>query len=61
MLRQIKVGIITPLGHAQTYNQGVRSVFIMTGINTLYNNNSSSKNNNNNNKRYATHKRDQFS
>ena len=62
MLRQIVVGIITQLGHAQTYNQGVRNVFIMTGINTLYNKkSSSSNNNNNNNKRYATHKRDQFS
>jgi hypothetical protein len=47
MLRQIMVVIITPMGRAQTYNQGVRNVFIMTGINTLYSNNSSSSNNNN--------------
>ena len=48
------VVIITPNGHYRTYNQGVRSVFIMTGINTHYNNNKSSKNN----KRYATHERE---
>jgi len=36
MLRQIMVVIITPLGHAQIYSQRVRSVLIMTGINTLY-------------------------
>jgi len=51
MFRQIMFGIITQLGHAQTYNQVVRSVFLMTGTNTLYNNN----NNNNKNKRCATH------
>jgi len=51
MLRQIMVVIITPLGLAQIYNLGVRSVFIMTGINILCSNN----NNNNRNKRYATH------
>ena len=33
--------IITPLRHAQTYNRGVRSVLVMTGINTFYSNNSS--------------------
>jgi len=47
--------IITPLGHAQIYNQSVRSVFIMTGINTIYSDNNSS--NNNRNKRFATHER----
>jgi hypothetical protein len=59
MLRQIIVVIIIPLGHAQTYNQDVSSVFIMTGLNTLYSNNSSSSNNNNNkNKHFATHECD---
>ena len=42
MLRQIMVFIITPLGPAQTYNKGVTSVFIMTGINTHNNNNNNS-------------------
>jgi hypothetical protein len=48
--------IIIPLEHAQTCKQGVRNVFIMTGVNKLYNNNSG-----NNNKRYATHEGDKFS
>jgi hypothetical protein len=48
--------IITPLGHAQTYNHGVSSVVIMTGNNTRYNyNNNSSKNN----KRYTAHEHDE--
>jgi len=45
MLRQIMIVNITPLGHAQIYNQCVRSVFIVTGINTHYNNNSNNNNN----------------
>jgi len=56
MLRQIMVLIITPLGHVQIYNQGVRSVFITIGINNLYSNNSN--NNNNINKPCATRQRD---
>jgi len=56
MLRQIMVVIITPLGHTQIYNQGVRVGFIMTGINTLFSNNNN--NNNNNNKQSATQERD---
>jgi hypothetical protein len=56
MFRQIMNIVITPLGHAQIYNHGVRSVFIMTGINTLYNNISLSKNN----KSYNTHESDTF-
>jgi hypothetical protein len=64
MLRQIMV-VITPLGLAQIYKQGVRSVFIMTGINkhnTNTNSNSSNDNNkNNNNKKWnATHEREKF-
>ena len=46
--------IITPLVHAQKYNQGVRSVFVLTGINILYNN----KNNNKKNKQDGTRKSD---
>ena len=57
MLKQMMVVIITPLGHAQKYNHGVRSVFILTAINTRYNTNSRNNNNNNNNL-YATHESD---
>jgi len=57
MLRQIMVVIITPLGHAQIYSQRVRSVLIMTEINTLYEN-KHNKNNSKNNKQHATHERD---
>jgi hypothetical protein len=67
MLRQIMVVIITRMGRAQTYNQGVRNGFIMTGINKLYSNNSSSSSSSNNNNSktttttswYATHERDE--
>ena len=48
------VVIITPLGHAQIYKQGVTSVFIMTRINIHYSKSSSGKNN----KRYTTHEHD---
>jgi hemolysin-activating ACP:hemolysin acyltransferase len=51
MLRQIMLFIITPTGHAKTYNQCVRRVFIMTEINTLYNNNNTTT-------WYATHEID---
>ena len=57
MLRQIMIVIITLMGHAQIYNQCVRSVLIMTGINTLYSNNNNSSNNN---KRCTTHESDKF-
>jgi len=57
MLRQIMVLIFTPLGHAQIYDEGVRIVFVMIGINERYINNSNSSNNNNNNL-YATHEHD---
>jgi hypothetical protein len=43
MLRQIMVVIITPLGCAQTYNKGVRIVFVITEINTHHNNKSSNR------------------
>jgi hypothetical protein len=43
MLRQIMVVIVTPLGHAQTYNQGVRSFFVIKRINTHHNNSSSNR------------------
>jgi hypothetical protein len=52
MFRNIMNVIITPLGHVQTYNQGVSSVFVMTGINRRYNYNN---NNSKNNKRYTKH------
>ena len=49
------VVIITRLGNAQIYNQGVGSVFILTGLNKHSTNN---KSKNNNKKWNATHERE---
>jgi hypothetical protein len=46
------VVIITPLGHAQIYNQCLRCILVIKGIITHYNNN---------NEPYAPHERDKIS